>query len=245
MHHLHDQLAASDTLLVIFLGHLRDQALQGVGERGRDLCGHHEWRHGRLHVLAHDGVVALIIKGHITHQRMKEHNTKAVDVGAVIDELNVHDLLRRHVVGRTHHLPCDRVALALHELGDAKVEQLNKPRGHARLIVQEDVRGLDVAVHDLELVSLAEHSGDLVEHLKGEGDGEAPTGEAIVERLTYEQLRDKKTAPIVMVIAKVIDNERVGVVQLRGDARLCNKAARKLLLLLTREREELHGHLSV
>ena len=66
-----------------------------------------------------------------------------------------------------------------------------------------------------------------------------------MERLAHEQLRHQEAAAVGLVLAKVVDDERVGVVQLGGDARLGDKAPRELLLLVAREGEQLHRHLTV
>ena len=61
-----------------------------------------KWRHSTDHVI--------------------ENNPQTIDIGSVIDILNVDDLLRRHIGGCTHHLSGYGLTIKTDTFGDPKIE---------------------------------------------------------------------------------------------------------------------------
>ncbi len=97
---------------------------------------------------------------------MVDGASEAVNVGPEIDFPVPHRLLRAHVVGRAHRHPRLREAGAIRRqhLGQAEVAEL-----HRAFAGEENVVGLDVAVHDPRLFpGIIQRLGNVVgdrEHL--------------------------------------------------------------------------------
>src|SRR5580658_7307180 len=116
-----------------------------------------------LHVLIHDRhVIAAGIRRHAGEHLVK-HDAEGVDIGPLVDLL-AQDLLRGHVLWRT-----DYVA-GLGELGvafalrrrDAEVHDLQES-----FLVDQHVRGFQVAVHDAELMRYRHAGADVDAELSG------------------------------------------------------------------------------
>ncbi len=144
------------------------------------------------------------MEGTAPGQELVEHAAHGEEVAAPIHLRALH-LLRRHVVGRAHD-----VAGAGHggggQAGHPEVHDL-----HRAVLVDEDVRGLDVAVHDAGLVRMGEagqHLHDDVDlALQGQGRGRA---HRLLQVHALEQLhRDERRA--VGVRPEVEDVHHVGM----------------------------------
>ena len=121
-----------------------------------------------------------------------EHGADGVEVGARVDLVGGGDLLGRHVRGRAHDDAGAREArlAGRAQLGDAEVEQLHERPARGRH--EEDVVGLEIAVHDAGVVRGLE----ALEHLlRAGGRGrrrERPHArEELRERLADQQLHDE------------------------------------------------------
>ena len=101
------------------------------------------------------------------------------------------DLLGRHVVRRAHDDRGRRELLrVVFDLGDAEIEHLEHDAA-ARLTRHEQVRGLEIAVHDAERVRLGEGEAGVEDGLHGVVGGERPAGlEHALEVLSFEVLHD-------------------------------------------------------
>ena len=134
------------------------------------------------------------------------------------------NLLRRHVRRRAEHFPgggegC--AALVGDDLGDAKVHHLDEVA--RKPFEQHDVRGLDVAMHNPEQVSLGQRTCDLHPKPNGPGLGERALGDHVIEGSPLEELeRDERRR--CWVLPEVEHANRVRIGEALGDLGLATKA---------------------
>ena len=109
----------------------------------------------------------------------------------------------------------------LRVLGETEVEDLRLPAFR-----DEDVRGLDVAVHDPPRVRRLERVGDLRPQVEQRLELERPGPEPVPQRLAVEELhRDEGLA---LVLVDVVDRADVGVLERRGRARFALQPLERL-----------------
>ena len=92
-----------------------------------------------------------------SRQRLEEHAAEPIDVGAPVHVVAA-DLLGRHVVDRPDEMPVGRPPVG-DALGQAEVREVHVLA--TVLAVEQDVRGLDVAVDEPACVRGVERIGDL------------------------------------------------------------------------------------
>ncbi len=101
----------------------------------------------------------LVVERQRAGHHLVEHDAQGVEVGAPVDVGRL-DVLRSDVSRRPEDLLAPRERGRVHDLGDPEVQYLDRVvtdlAGH-----QEDVLGLEVAVHDPHLVGAAEGGSDL------------------------------------------------------------------------------------
>jgi hypothetical protein len=187
---------------------LRDDRL----DRGRDAGAERAERRRVLQQhLGEDGD-RRALEGRPSREEVVERRPERVHVRPRADEVAlVPDLLRRHVVRRA-----DEVALG-GEAGRVDLERDPEVR-EARLSgrVDEDVRGLDVAVDDPAPVRLVEGEGDLADDRERLGLGEraAPLEDAVDVDAVHELHGDVELA---LGLADVLDLHEVRVPAEAGD----------------------------
>ena len=113
-------------------------------------------------------------------------DAEGVDVGAAVD-VDAEDLFGRHVRsafprGGPYSLGW-LVSLAMPKSSTRTNCSLPYP-------LQHDVRRLDVAVDDAEIVRLLEDRGDIIQDLEAQLEGKRAVFEELIERLTLEKLHD-------------------------------------------------------
>ena len=147
-------------------------------------------------------------------------------------------LLGRHVVQRADHRSRQRRCRLRREgigggrgLGEPKIEHLHElPRR------DDQVRALDVAVDDAELVSLVERLSDLHRDVEAVGHAERAAGDTVGKQLALHILhRDEQPA---FVFDEIVGNGDVRRAQLRGYLGLANQAGAGLRRCLERADQE-------
>ena len=163
------------------------------------------------HVGLHDRLfqrgarLALELVGAAAGQQLEQHHAERVDVGRGADRL-AEDLLRRGVVGRERaagELGQFRLlgAAVFEQLGDAEVEQ-----PHFARLGDEDVGGLQVAVHDQARVRMS----DRARHLQ-----EQPQPGRHIERLARAVGVDALAFDVLQREIRLTVGREAGVVQPR------------------------------
>ena len=150
-------------------------------------------RHGRLReVLAHELAERATAEQRLTAEQLVHDRAERVDVAALIDR-HAAGLLGRHVRGRADHragrgLKADVLVVAVDQLGDTEVEQLDQLaaiRGRR----DHDVVGLEIAVDHADGVRGAEPIADLHEHRERARQID-PAARPLAEAAPRQQLHD-------------------------------------------------------
>ncbi len=178
------------------------------------------------------------VEGPLAREQLEEHAAHAEEVAAPVDLGPLH-LLGRHVVGGAHD-----VAGARHggggEAGHPEVHDL-----HRAVLVDEDVRGLDVAVNDALLVRVGQagqHRGDdrdLALHVEG---GLAAHG--LLEVLALQELHGD-VGRAIGVVVEVENRDHVGMGHLGHGLRFALEALLQLGVVGDARDHDLQGHVAV
>ena len=124
-------------------------------------------------VQQHRGVVA--VEGHLAGQHLERDRAQRELVGARVELVAASlRLLGRHVVGRPDQLQAARQLALRAGLRDAEVQHLDEGVVLAVDVDQEDVRWLEVAVHDAAVVGRAQRRRDLVDDRHHLGQRQPP-----------------------------------------------------------------------
>jgi hypothetical protein len=136
----------------------------------------------------------------------------------------------------------------LRELGDAKVNQLDdEGKPHDLRAAEQDVVGLDVAVHESDVVRRAEPVAELGKHAAGlVPRSRAPLGVALLEGLAFEQLHRDPWVPRLRIDTRAHGLNDVRAPHVRGEPGflfepLANGGVRHVLLVQHLERAALTG----
>ncbi len=230
--------------LVAVLGALR----QAAPHQPRDLRRQAERRRGEIRrLLAQDGGEGvgrgLALEGALAGQQLVDHGAEGEDVGAGVGRQPAR-LLGRHVAGGAEERAGERAGdggrgggrLGRAHLGEPEVEDLEVP-----VAGQEEVLGLEVAVHDAARVRGGDAAGELQRPAE-RGRGRRPAGaQPVAQRLAFEQLADQERR--ALVAAEVVDGEDVGVVERRRGARLALEPLQPLGVPRHLRRQHLDRHL--
>ena len=149
-------------------------------------------------------------EGHRPGDRLVENQRQRVDVGTPVDRVPLRGLGRDVAGGPDHGAGRLGPGGLGQRAGDAEVGH-----PHPALLVEQEVRRLDVAVHQPADVGVGETLGHLGPELGGLGMGEPDVAvEQVAQRAPAEILEDQIRP--VGVLAPVEDTQDVGVVE-RGD----------------------------
>ncbi len=119
-------------------------------------------------------------------------------------------------------------------LGQAEIENLGVPaRG------DEQIRGLDVAVHDALGVRRIQRVCDLNAQIEQQIEVERPAGDAVLQRGAVQKLHGDERA--AFVLADFVDGADVGMVQRGGGARFAPETFQRLRVLDHIEGQEFQG----
>ena len=128
------------------------------------------------------------VEGGRAGEHLVDHHPQGVDVGPGVEGALPAALLWGHVVRRAHdHAAAGLVAAV--DPGDAEVDDHGFLPAVGRA-GQQDVRGLEIAVHDPDAVGLGERTGHVLEDGHGVAEEHRPPGEAIFEALALDQGHD-------------------------------------------------------
>ena len=189
------------------------EILQVILQRRRRLVNDLEQRRG--------GIFA--IEGHHAGEQFVEHDAAGKDIGAAIHHLGV-DLLGRHVSDGADHLAGAGHGIVANA-GDAEIHDL------AIAVAQHhEIGGLDVAMDDAAAVRVSQAIAGLHDVSQLFYDGDLPVaGDDLIERLAVEELHHQ--IGIALMIAQVIDDDDVGVLQHAGGFGLTVEALEQVGIL--------------
>ena len=219
---------------VALLRVLGQRALDHGVERGRDLgdeVGRLRRRLGQVRPEAR--LVAVAAERHDAGEREEQQAAERVDVRAGVDALAA-DLLRRDIVERPDPVAgLGRAGHAQRVLGQPEVGQIDVVLGG-----QEDIGGLDVAVHQTGRVGLVERRADL---------GHDPRRPLRVEvALAPHQAAHVVAGDVAhrdvgdpALVTRVVDRDHVRVIDRRRDLRLAHEPGPDRLILQQPGRDHL------
>jgi hypothetical protein len=145
----------------------------------------------------------------------KEGSADGVEVGAAVEVAEAHDLLGGHEGGGPEDGaglggdPAGRVAAAIADASDAKVEDLEAPIGE-----EKEVIGLEVPVDDPCRMGGDEDVEEAIGEAQQGVDGGAPLlVEEVLERVAFEELHDEERQALLGGI-DVDDLDHTGVLDL-------------------------------
>ena len=146
-------------------GILREAAIHRLRQ-----CAWHSGRHGGGRrgcdgeVLRHDGRGVRPLERQLPRQHVVADDAERIEVAAAVHRLAAR-LLGAHEVGRAEHLAHPRAAARLRQAGDPEIGD----EGAARPLLEQDVLGLDVAMHHALRVRIRQSPGDLAQDARGLG----------------------------------------------------------------------------
>ena len=162
--------------------------------------------------------------GQLAGEHLVKDHAEREDVGAVVDFPRLADLFGRHVVERAHDLCVagERGVLGagLKQLGQTEVGDL-----HMAGAVEEDVVGLDVAVDHALVVGVLERVANLGHHAERLGGCELAGFLRLAEVHAVHVFHDEVKE--IARLARLVDEDDVGVAQLGEGARLAGEALGK------------------
>ena len=168
----------------------QDDLVDRVGQVGVALLG----RHHRAARVTHHDLERVADERQPAGEHLVADHAQRVDVAAVVEPRIGEALLGRHVGRRADRRSRARQVRRLgrraHQLHHAEVEHLHEV-GIVGVVGQEDVLGLEIAVHDPLLVDRADRRRDLAQDAHGGALVERPLHlEAGAQRLALEHLHD-------------------------------------------------------
>ena len=162
-----------------------------------------------------------------SRQHLVGNDAERPDVPAGRDDV-AGGLLRGHVIERADQQPGARAVapwrdqLGTERLCEPEVEHLRDNPG--LLILQEDVLGLQIAVHETLRMRGAHGRADAPQDVQDFADGQGTSGaKALPQRLAFEQLHDEKRATLA-IEPEVVDADDVHVREAGGRPRLTAEA---------------------
>ena len=160
--------------------------------------------------------------GRPTHQHLIQHRAQGVDVRPAIQIPTPHRLLGAHVPHGPHRETRERQSVparCAERLGDPEVGHHRTPRR------EEDVLGLDIAVHHAPLVRVDKGRRHVAGDLQGLGEGErALPIHAVTQRLPFHARHD--VVEDVVGTARVVQRDDADMVQLSADLDFTEEASR-------------------
>ena len=158
--------------------------------------------------LVEQRLVVQALERPLTADHLVEHAPKRPNVGAVIDPRAL-GLLRAHVGNSTQRRVELRQLRTLGQQGQPEVQH-----GNVALVVDDDVGGFDVAVHDILFVSSLQSLGDLLANAECIRNLQRSLVDAPVEAFTFDELHGDEAAAFDLI--DFVDATDVRMTQRRG-----------------------------
>ena len=182
----------------------------------------------------------MIGKNNFAGKQLVKRAAQAVDIRANIDPMTIGDLLRGHVIGRTHDLPdagrvafCNQRAL---QSGQAQIEQFDQA-----VAGEHEIRGLDVAMHEPLLVNRLQAPRGLANHRAGRGDGQRPVAaDDFLQVHAVDIFRDQE--PRAADLPRIVGLDDVGMIDPPGRLHFAFEAAYQPGIAADPLGERLDGH---
>ena len=177
-----------------------------------------------------------------TGEHFVKDNAQGINVRAVIHELRLLELFRRHVVRCSHHFTRLRQPLRCRvcsdEPGQAEVGDFYPPR-----FVHQDVLGLDVAMDDALVMRILKRFADL----RHDGQRLARLQLAVRQQVPQRHAIDELHQEVVKTIglAEIVNGHDVRMVQTRQRARLAREPLGERWVPAGLGGQNLHGHQAV
>ncbi len=181
-------------------------------------------------------------KGRVAREQKVERAAQRIDVGAVVEVRGFQGLLGGHVIdgpkGRSARRRTPRL-VALVQAGQAQIENLDHT-----LVVDQQVRGLDVAVDEVAGVGVGKALGRLANVVRRAIEGQrAVEFDQPLQVLAVDELHDDEIA--VHFIVDAIGLDDIGVIE-RGDGPgLGEEALQRGPVLGDRAGNDLQGHAAI
>ena len=182
------------------------------------------------------GLITIACVGDLAGEHKAEQAAERVHVHARVHPLAA-DLLRRDVVERPDPVAGLRRARSRERvLGEPEVGQV-----HVVLGTEQDVRGLDVAVHEPGVVRGVQRRADLRDHARRPLRRElslAPhqAADVVAGDVAHRDVRD------AVLLARVVDRDHVGVIDRRRDLGLAHEPRAHRLVIQQPGRDHLQRH---
>jgi hypothetical protein len=169
-------------------------------------------------MLLHQLVVARGLERHLSGEHLVEHDAEAVEIGQSIDVLAA-TLLGRHVGERADDAAVARHALRPLRARDAEIHDLEQAR-----IGEDQVRRLDVAMHDSHLVRIGKAVRRLRDHCERlfQAERRAAFVQDRLERAPAHQLHHHVERAVLL--DQRVERRDVGMGQQREVLRLAAEA---------------------
>ncbi len=184
---------------VVALGRLLRQALQDDAlERGR----HHRPASGeRQRVVVHEAEQhvgwCLAVEGFSPADELVEDHAEREHVGSMVDQRGAAArLLGRHVAGRAHDLAGQRDLVALLLARDAEVEHADAWICAFAGIGHQQVRRLEVAVHDTALVRVVHRGANALEQTHARLEAELASAAVLEQMVAFHVLESEERAAV-------------------------------------------------
>ncbi len=126
------------------------------------------------------------LKGTLTDKQFIQDDTQRINVGAVIDLAFTDRLFRRHIIGRAdHQVLAERARAGNRQPRQPEIGQVGR-----RLLVQHDVRRLDVTVEHAASVRVIERFAYRRQDGEDVIDWQFAIVQEVLERATLDQFHD-------------------------------------------------------
>lgn len=184
------------------------------------------------------GRCAEAAEGEFASEHFVEYDAEGIDIGAVIDQGGILELLGRHVVrcaeGCAGAGESDGTFFFTDDFGDAEVGDL-----HASAGVEEDVFGLDIAVEDAFLVGVLKCVADFWDDGEGFGGGEFAHAHGLAKVEAIDEFHDEVIE--AAGVAEVMDHDDIRMIEAGEDAGFAHEALREVRISAEFFGEKLEG----